>query len=206
MNKLRVFDWLQIIANISLVVGLLLVGLQLRQSAELTRIQLLHAGWSDRQNNIRAVMGEEPAKVLAKSWTDGTDFTDEELHIFDAYMINELEYWARTKVLGDVGLFDKDNWRMAFDTNHPSYTGELNWLFATPLSRAWWKTSGGWFKDEEFTRAIQQVVANPIAREDLRWTDQVRKELKRQLDLLDKTPGRSLYEATNPAWVEPGKP
>ena len=67
MNKLRVFDWLQIIVNISLVVGLILVGLQLRQSAEQARIQLLHAGWSDRQNNIRAVMGEEPAEVLAKS-------------------------------------------------------------------------------------------------------------------------------------------
>ena len=54
-------------------------------------------------------------------------------------MLNELEYWARVKVLGDAGLFEKDNWRMAFDIDHPGYTGELNWLFATPLSRALWE-------------------------------------------------------------------
>ena len=68
------------------------------------------------------------------------------------------------------------------------------------------KESGGWFKDKEFTQAINQVLANPVAREDLRWTNQVREELKRQIDLLDKNLGRPAYETTTPAWVKPGKP
>jgi hypothetical protein len=67
-NKLT--DWLQIGANLGIIAGLLLVILQMNQSADLLETQLIYVE-SERQLNLEtAVIGENAAAALMKASDD----------------------------------------------------------------------------------------------------------------------------------------
>ncbi|MBT4522626.1 MAG: hypothetical protein HOC23_21725 [Halieaceae bacterium] len=67
LHCLQMNGRLQIVANLGIVVGLLLVGIQLTQNSDLLKIQLLYEE-SDRAIQLESLLvGEEAASVWAKS-------------------------------------------------------------------------------------------------------------------------------------------
>ena len=83
MDFSRLNSWLQVSANIGIVLGLVAVGVQLKQNADLTRVQLLYEE-SNRVIDLELrVVGEQAAEVWAKSIDDPENLTLAEIRIMD---------------------------------------------------------------------------------------------------------------------------
>ena len=104
MEQLMDFEklnkWLQVSANIGIVLGLVLVGIQLRQNSDLARIQLLYEESNRAIDLETAVVGEQSAAVWAKSIEAPEDLTLAEIRIMEALLWSFVEQLRR--VIDDV--------------------------------------------------------------------------------------------------------
>ena len=132
MNNQKIASWLQIMANIGIVAGLLLVGVQLKQNSDLLKTQLLYEE-SDRLINIETqVVGENAAAVWAKSITDPKSLTLEEQRIMEAILWSFVEQLRATRMLADLGLLDNNEW-------HHRVNSDTAYYLANPYALAWWR-------------------------------------------------------------------
>ena len=84
--KINAKSWVTIATNISIVGGLLLVGAQMRQEANLQRLQVLFEESREMVETERVMLGENAAAVWAKSLQSPHDLSLEERRIMDAYL------------------------------------------------------------------------------------------------------------------------
>jgi len=104
MKTDKISRWLILGANIGVVLGLLLVALQIRQEAELTKMQLFSDHTNARKEWAQAMMGDSPMSVVAKSIERPKDLSLEELLIMDHYFISALNELRRLELLRNLGL------------------------------------------------------------------------------------------------------
>ena len=82
MNQIGL--WLQIGANLGILFGLILVGVQISQTAELMRLQLLYQESGRAIENETSIMGETSADVIEKAALDPENLTYAEMRIMEA--------------------------------------------------------------------------------------------------------------------------
>lgn len=154
MNFDKLNRWLQVSANIGIVLGLVLVGLQLRQNSELTRIQLLYEE-SNRAIDLETqVVGEQAAEVWAKSIEAPEDLTLAEIRIMEALLWSFVEQLRGTYRLAALGILSEEDWRSRAESEVTFYLGDR-------YSQAWWRnisTESGNIP-EELRRVVDQVIA-----------------------------------------------
>jgi len=94
-------NWIQTIAALSVLIGLLLIIWELRQTQELTRVQLLSGNTDDQIELNFAVMGDRVSEIEIKGCLAPEELTQEELS----------RYWAYLKVdyLRMVGLIQQES-------------------------------------------------------------------------------------------------
>lgn len=129
-------SWLQIAANLGIVVGLLLVGIQLKQNSDLLKIQLLYQE-SDRAMQLEALLvGENGAEVWAKSIEDPEHLTLAEQRIMEALLWSYTEQLRSLRRLAELGLLDSTDWRLRVKT-------EAGFFYGSRYGTAWWKNFSG---------------------------------------------------------------
>ena len=112
MDLSKTNNWLQIVANLGIVLGLLLVGVQLKQNSDLLRVQLLYEE-SDRAMGLEALLvGEDGAKVWAKSIEDPENLTLAEQRIMEALLWSYAEQLRSVRLLAELGMLDTTDWRI----------------------------------------------------------------------------------------------
>ena len=99
--------WLQVLANIGIIGGLVLVGFQLNQNTELMRIQELRASHQTKINNELVYVGEKAAEVWAKMIAAPDALNLEEQRIIEALLWTVVETWRHNYVLYQNGLLDE---------------------------------------------------------------------------------------------------
>jgi hypothetical protein len=132
MKTDRITRWLTLGANIGVVLGLLLVAIQIRQEAELTKIQLFSDHTDARKEWAQAMMGDSPMDVVAKSIERPADLSLAELHIMDNYFISALNELRRLELLKRAGL----------DTG-ANIEGFHKFYFGSNFAQAWYQAYGG---------------------------------------------------------------
>ena len=138
----------QLIANLSIVAGLVLVGVQLMQNSEVLKLQLLYEE-SQRSIGIETlVIGEDAAQVWAKSLTDAAKLTLAEQRTMEAMLWSYTENLRANYMLSQYGLLEEEEWRKRVETDTAFY-------LANPYARAWWSNySADTDLPEELTAAI----------------------------------------------------
>lgn len=131
MNSNKLSNWLQIAANTGIIAGLLLVGLQLKQNSDLLKTQMLYDESRRLVDLETKVVGENGAEVWAKSITEPENLNLAEKRIIEALLWSYVEQLRSTRVLGELGLLDDDEWR----TRVRSDTG---FFLGNRYARAWW--------------------------------------------------------------------
>ncbi len=109
MDNLR--KWAEIIGVISLLIGIGLVFMQMRQNEVLLRFQIATDLRVNRDNDRFAMRGENYSNTLAKLQTEPQNLTDAELLAIDAHawsLVMELEM---RRQLAEASIFIGD-WRM----------------------------------------------------------------------------------------------
>jgi hypothetical protein len=131
MDSGKLGNWLQIVANIGIVVGLIFGGVQLKQNSDLLRTQLLY------EESYRAIdletkfVGENAAAVWAKSITDAKTLNLEEQRIMEAMLWGFVEQLRATRMLAELGLLENEEWKARVNSDSAYY-------LSNEYGRAWW--------------------------------------------------------------------
>lgn len=103
MEKDTLHYWLQVVANVGLLVGLVFVGFQLIQDRQLKTAELIAGSLQEAHTRNIALMGEDPASSLSKL-EDGDQLDDRERFIARAYFDARFANWTRNSILENLGL------------------------------------------------------------------------------------------------------
>ena len=79
MNMDKANQWLMVVSHLGILAGLILVGAQVKQDYDLTRIQIFSETTSSRIQMHGSVTGDNPAPIVMKSLTHPEDLTLEEI-------------------------------------------------------------------------------------------------------------------------------
>ena len=130
MDSDKMGNWLQVGANLGIILGLVLVGFQLKQNSNLLRVQLLYEESQSFISHERLMMGENPAVAWARSLEDPAGLSLEQARIMDAYLYAMAEQWRASHMLQDLGILGEE-WRNRVNEEAAFYLGN-KW------GRAWW--------------------------------------------------------------------
>lgn len=147
MNSSKVSDWLQVAANVGIVAGLILVGVQLKQNSDLLKTQLLYEESRRLVELETQVVGEIGAAVWAKSIAEPQNLDLDEQRVMEALLWSFVEQLRSTRLLGELGLLDDNEWRARVKSDTGYYLGNA-------YGRAWW----GNFSDGNTSLAQDLVV------------------------------------------------
>ena len=158
MELSKTNNWLQILANVGIVAGLLLVGIQLKQNSDLLKIQLLYQE-SDRAMGVEALLvGEDGARVWAKSIEDPENLTLAEQRIMEALLWSYTEQLRSVKNLSEVGLLDDMEWRKRVEN-------EAGFFYGSRYSAAWWKNFS-----PALSKGLRDAIDQQLAQHSVDYT------------------------------------
>lgn len=146
----RLNKWLTLGANVGVVLGLVLVFVEVRQNAELTRTQM-EQQMNDMLANIELSIAEpEMAAVWVKSVREPEALVDSEIRMLDAHLTSILLEWDYLIQMEAAGLVTRDRVRRHVANTAPAY-------FGSRFAKNWWQTQlSGW------QGTIMEEVANPV--------------------------------------------
>ncbi len=105
MDSNKLANWLQVAANIGILTGLILVGLQMQQNFKLSQGQIISDGYVAARADRAILMGESPTVAIAKSLTDPESLTMSEVLIVDSYLTQAWLRQQRIQVLASAGVY-----------------------------------------------------------------------------------------------------
>jgi hypothetical protein len=154
----RLNRWLSLAANLGLLAGLILVALQLNQTSELARAQLINEGNITASQVWAGLMGEKPAEAIAKSIESPSEMTFSEFMVVDAYLYTAMNIFYRNYELAGEGMFDATDWQQSIDSLG-------TWFLGNAFGRAWWEEEARHFFEPEFVAYIDQLLARTSNRD-----------------------------------------
>ena len=174
MESSKVGYWLQVGANIGILAGLILVGVQMNQTADLLRLQLLYEDDGVEIENEAAILGENPSDVIQKAIDDPLNLSFGEMRVLEAYHwrpVAQLQrrFEARSLLGGD--------WK--------NTVGDVAWTLGTPIARAWWDEVRDDAVAPEVRDAIDAELENRSVTAQAEQFDAVKKRLQKYLDEVD---------------------
>ena len=143
--------WLQIGANVGILAGLILVGLQINQNTELTRMSIFSA----EQDGYLSMGGVQSGETLAVAWAKAIDepesLTTAEMVQLAGYLENMLVQLSRRASLHLLGLYEE------------SAQQQIEWLiddyFGNAFARAWWQERKKTWKWRRLGSAVDRAIA-----------------------------------------------
>ncbi len=154
----RVNRWLTLAANLGLLAGLILVALQLNQTSELARAQLINEGNTTASEVWAGLMGEDPAVAIAKSIENPSEMTFADFMVVDAYLWIAVNIFHRNYELAREDMFDSTDWQQGIDSLG-------TWYLGNAFGRAWWEEEARHFFEPEFVAYIDQHLARTSNRD-----------------------------------------
>ena len=178
MSYGKMTDWLQISANIGIVVGLVLVGVQLQQNSDLLKTQLMYEE-SYRATELETqVVGENAAAVWSKSITDAKSMSLTEQRIIEAMLWSFVEQLRGTRMLAELGLLEDADWRARVDSDAAFY-------LANEYGMAWWtnfSADDSTTLPDDLRAAINARLAASGSEYTLHYTNSIMELLTKQDD------------------------
>ena len=147
MNVSQLGNWLQVLGNLGIIAGLILVGIQISQNNQLTRIQLIHESQIAAQNMHLVLAGENPGEAWSRAILDPDSLTDEEIMVVDRVLRANLARVLRLESLYALG-FDLYSPEVVATSAAGNYLG-------SEIGKAWWELNGQ-VLNSEFTQAIDE--------------------------------------------------
>ncbi len=133
-NRPQLSDYLQIGANIGILVGLLLVGLQIREANRATTAQLEFDAWYGSMVSHEIMMGEDLADSWTKAQMNSSAMTARDLVVINAMLQRE---WLQNARMSQVAGF-------GFDIQSHQLTVD-KWVYgmlANETALFWWRVRG----------------------------------------------------------------
>ena len=131
MNPSAFSTWLSIAANIGLIAGLVLVGVQINQNSELLRLQMIDQESRRATDHEKVYVGEIGAETWAKVISDPRNLTLTEQRVAESLIWSMFEAWRNSYKLHQAGLLGPE-WK-------DRVIEEVPYVLDHPYGRAWWR-------------------------------------------------------------------
>ena len=139
-------DWLQVVTNIGVLLGLVAVVYQIEQSNQHALAGIADSSYQLNAANLNQLMGESPAIAVAKAMTAPEELTDSEKVVWDARLqqvLFEAEFYL---TMEQVGIYEQPFW-------HEIVRVMAQKNLDYPLGREWWEDNRAWQSP-----AIQELI------------------------------------------------
>ena len=152
MNMDKLNQWLMVASHLGILAGLILVGVQINQDNELTRMQIFSDTTTSRVQMHEALMGDDPAPVVMKSLTHPADLSLEELRVMDAYLLSAVNEARLRLVLAQEGL----------RVDSAEEENLLIFYFGNRFAQEWWKqfTNVGEDMENELNVELDRIIGS----------------------------------------------
>jgi hypothetical protein len=155
MIKAALGQWVTVATNIAVLVGVLLVVYELRQNAELARLEMLQDQIGAFQQAEESFFDPRISQVWVKSFTEPESMTLAEIRAMDSYMAIHLNQMYRVYEQEREGLVESGEtlkWMQ----------GDFPYLFGSRFAKAWWEELGQYWPSEfvELARPVVESVDN----------------------------------------------
>lgn len=132
-SKISVGDRIQIVGLIAIVISLLLVLYELRQSQRIAGAELMAQQFDAIAERYLAVMGDNAAATMAKACFEPETLDSEEQIVLDAYLNAQFLTIRRLWQLSDFGEILTTR-----EASRGWSAGVFGYIFAFPQSETWW--------------------------------------------------------------------
>ena len=152
MNWDQTYGSLSLVANLAILLGIILVGIELKQNTEHLKLQLIDQTITRMTDDNRVLMGENPVIAIEKSVLEPENMTFADFKIVDAYLINGVNAWEDRFFLYQAELLEAKDPQRKVDE-------EVDWYFGNRFAKQWWRTSGASIVEEEFRQYVDKAIA-----------------------------------------------
>jgi hypothetical protein len=97
-------DWLQIASNLGIMVGLVLVGLQMKQASEIAAAELSSQYFQSYADSYGVASGDDLPAAWARAQMNAPDLTDAELSAVKYFLLRQLLMNMRDAQLNEWGF------------------------------------------------------------------------------------------------------
>ena len=166
MDMDRLNRWLTLLANIGILVGLILVGYEIRQNSALVRAQIVATAFSDQKALMIAQMGDDYPRALAQSVDESDSLTIEDVAVLQSALEAQLIEFRRDALMEEIGVFT-GRWRQDISN--------LSRPFTTPIGRKFWDFN---YDDKiDWMREVQVAIENT----EMTWESEYLRALQKSV-------------------------
>jgi hypothetical protein len=180
MIKGNLSQWITATTNIAVLLGVILLVVELRQNAELARVQMIQARINTNQQAESAFFDPQLSQVWVKSFSDPASMTLAEIRTMDAYLVVFMNQMMREYDLEQAGLLEQGATLKLMESN-------FLFLFGSPFAKAWWAQLGQIGLSPGFVETADPIVKS--VEED--FLNEKFSELQKSLGAVDNTSDRS---------------
>jgi len=164
MGSEKLVNWLQVLGNFGLIAGLVLVALQIQQNTDITKAQMISEDRGIAVALKLAVIGENPAKAVAKAIDSPDQLTTEDMFVLTSLQLANYYHKSRNEMLYSMGFGTETHQFSTPDNNAVSTVYEF---LGTPHGIALWEVwkgvgrGGPWANGAPLTgQAIDDTLQN----------------------------------------------
>lgn len=172
MAKITRGQWLTVATNMAVLLGVILLAYELRQNANIARLEMIQTRISAHQQSEQAFLDPELSAIWVKSFSEPESMTLAEIRSMDAYMAIHMNQMMRVLRQEQQGLLEKDETLKLME-------GDFWFLFGSPFGQAWWEVFGQDWPPELVELAL------PIV-ESVKHNELEERFLRLQRDLADE--------------------
>jgi hypothetical protein len=158
MKKIDLGQFLSILANFGVIIGILLLVFELNQARQFARVEFVQSNLSTFQEIERQMMNPAVAEVWAKAAVDPSSMTFGDIRVMDAYLANHLNFWRQNWTLEQEKFVDSGTTILMLETNVPFY-------FGNTFALGWWEDVKSSHADPE-DQAFDELVDNVLTHAD----------------------------------------
>jgi len=147
----RLGHYVQIVSGIVLIVGVVLVVVQLRQTETLTRAQLSADFWSMRINQAIAASGESPMSSYSKLCDLDELLTEEDVMVLHSLFLQRFFLILQARNVPMIAGFSGNDWKQ-------QARGNFGIIVGTPQGREWWKAISRGIADQELMEVADEAL------------------------------------------------
>ena len=155
MNLVKHTSWLNILTNVALLAGMVLVAFEINQNSQLARTALVNEGNIASNAFWANLMGETPADVIAMAVQCPEAMSYSNFIAMDAYLFTGMNFLYRNFELAQEGIFTVEDWQ-------ESVEGYAAWYLGNPFGRAWWDEEGRYFFADDFVNHVDKQLEGAV--------------------------------------------
>ncbi|MCJ7555797.1 MAG: hypothetical protein MUP90_02650 [Gammaproteobacteria bacterium] len=140
METDRVSRWLTFGSNVGVLIGIVILIFELRQSSAIAEAQFYLDQVNLNETAELAMLGENPAAVWEKSVFDPKTLSPADVRVMDAYLGSRLYVWSDMLVLEERGFTERG-------ATAENMNASIAFFFGTTFAQTWWKQereTGNW--------------------------------------------------------------